>query len=104
MIKRQIIEAYDIEPEKIRVIYNGIEIKEINYEKSFANISKEFSINKSTKNIVFVGSGFERKGVKELLHIVSNISVKNIKIFVIGKEKNIGLFQSLAKNLEFKTR
>jgi len=99
MIKRQIIEAYDIEPEKIRVIYNGIEIKEINYEKSFANISKEFNINKSTTNIIFVGSGFERKGVKELLHIASNISFDNIKVFVIGKEKNISLYQNLSREL-----
>jgi len=99
MIKRQIIEAYDIEPEKIRVIYNGIEIKEINYEKSFANISKEFNINKSTTNIIFVGSGFERKGVKELLYIASNINSNNIKVFVIGKEKNISLYQNLSREL-----
>jgi len=99
MIKRQIIEAYDIEPEKIRVIYNGIEIKEINYEKSFANISKEFNINKSATNIIFVGSGFERKGVKELLYIASNISFDNIKVFVIGKEKNVSFYQNLSKEL-----
>ena len=38
MVKREIIDCYQISPEKISVIYSGIELKEIDYESSFEKL------------------------------------------------------------------
>ena len=99
MVKQQIIDNYNINQNKINVIYNGIELKKIDYTKSFNKISKEFLIKKNQKIILFVGSGFKRKGVEEFLIIISKLKTKNFRAFIIGKEKNIKYYQNLSKKL-----
>lgn len=94
MIKNQIIKAYDIEPTKIEVIYNGVELKE---KVAFEDIKKEFKL-KDEKIILYVGSGFERKGVKEALEVVSKLKTK-VKFIIIGKEKKINYYKNLANSL-----
>ncbi len=100
MIKNEIVNAYGINPEKIDVIYNGIESKTINYKSSFRKLSKEFDLDKNSSILLYVGSGFKRKGVKEFLEIVARLENKNIKAFVIGKEKNIEYYKQLSKELK----
>jgi len=99
MVKSEIIFTYKIAPDKISVIHNGVRTKEFNYRKSFDKLSKEFSINKNQKILLYVGSGFKRKGVKEFLNIISKLKDLDIKVFVVGKEKNIEYYQQLSKEL-----
>ena len=97
MVKNQIIDNYNINPNKINVIYNGIELKQINFKKSFSKLSQEFQIEPCQSIILFVGSGFKRKGVAEFLQIFSELKSKNIKAFIIGKDSNTRYYQNLAK-------
>jgi UDP-glucose:(heptosyl)LPS alpha-1,3-glucosyltransferase len=99
MVREQIIDTYNINPNKIDVIYNGIELKEFDYKKSFDKLSKEFLISKNQPVLLFVGSGFKRKGAAEFLQIISKLKTKDIKAFIIGKEKNIKYYQNLSKEL-----
>jgi len=99
MVREQIIDTYNINPNKIDVIYNGIELKEFDYKKSFDKLSKEFLISKNQSILLFVGNGFKRKGAEEFLQIISKLKTKDIKAFIIGKEKNIKYYQYLSKEL-----
>jgi UDP-glucose:(heptosyl)LPS alpha-1,3-glucosyltransferase len=99
MIKNQIIDAYNVNPAKIDIVYNGIESKELNYKNSFDRLSKEFLIKEDQPTLLYVGSGFKRKGVKEFLQIVAQLQIPDIKAFVVGKEKNIKYYQQLAIKL-----
>lgn len=99
MIKGEIISTYGINPQKIDVIYNGVESKNINHESSFKKLSKEFDLDQNSPILLYVGSGFKRKGVEEFLTIISKLKNKNIKAFVIGKEKNLKCYQQLSKDL-----
>ena len=99
MIKQQITDTYGINSKKIKVVYNGVNPKKINYEKSFAKISSEFVIKKNQPILLYVGSGFKRKGVEEFLQVVARLKSSNIQAFVLGKEKNIKYYQDLAKEL-----
>ena len=96
MIRKQIINTYSINPAKIKVVYNGVESKELDYQNSFDRLSKEFSIKENQSILLYVGSGFKRKGVEEFLKIVSRLKKSDIKAFIIGKEKNIEYYQQLA--------
>ncbi len=100
MIKQQIISTYDIDANKIKVVYNGIESKKIDYQQSFDKLSREFPINKGQPILLYVGSGFKRKGVKEFLRLIAKLKDLNVKAFIIGKEKNIKYYQDLAKGLD----
>jgi UDP-glucose:(heptosyl)LPS alpha-1,3-glucosyltransferase len=97
MIKNEIVSTYEIKSNKVRVVYNGIENKKINYSKSFRKISKEFNIDKNTQILLYVGSGFKRKGVLEFLQVVEKLKSYDIKAFIVGKDKNIRYYQQLAK-------
>jgi len=101
MIKQQIVDAYSIDEKKIEVIYNGIVLEKPNFKESYTHISKEFSIDKPNgeKIFLYVGSGFKRKGVKEFLIILSKLKFQNFKAFIVGKEKKIEYYKSLAKEL-----
>jgi UDP-glucose:(heptosyl)LPS alpha-1,3-glucosyltransferase len=94
MIKNEIIETYNIDQNKIEVIHNGIEISE---KEKFEDLKKEFNL-KNEKILLFIGSGFERKGVKEALEIASNLQT-NFKFFIVGKEKKIDEYREYAKHL-----
>ena len=99
MIKQQIIDSYSIDPDKIRVVYNGVQSKKLQYQESFAKLSKEFTIKKDQSLILYVGSGFKRKGVAEFLEIVAKLRHENIHAFIVGKEKNIEHYILLSKEL-----
>ncbi len=100
MVKEDIINSYDINPSKIEVIYNGINIQKPNYNTAYTKLSSEFKISKKDKIILYVGSGFKRKGVKEFLQIISKLKFDNFKAFIIGKEKKINYYKQLASKLD----
>jgi len=100
MVKKDIVDNYAVDSAKIKVIYNGINLKEINYDQSFNKLSAEFGINKGQPILLFVGSGFKRKGVDEFLQIIAQLKVSNFVAFIIGKEKNIKYYQQLSKRLK----
>lgn len=101
MIKEQIIETYNIKQEKIKVIYNGINLDVIDTKKAYLQLGKEFPLDASeeTKIFSYVGSGFRRKGVEEFLIIFSKLKTKNVKAFIIGKEKKMYKYKRLVKEL-----
>jgi UDP-glucose:(heptosyl)LPS alpha-1,3-glucosyltransferase len=99
MIKDEIVNAYDINPEKIDVVYNGVASKMVDYQGSFNRLSKEFNIERNTPILLYVGSGFKRKGVEEFLEIIAKLKTENIQVFIIGKEKNLEYYKQLSKDL-----
>ena len=100
MVKSQIINYYSVNPDKVKVVYNGIKSKTLQHQQSFERLSKEFSITRGHSILLYVGSGFKRKGVKEFLQIISMLEKFNIIAFVIGKEKNMTYYQNFAKELK----
>lgn len=95
MIKKQIINAYNIDKNKISVIYNGVNLQQT---ADCEKIRQEFNLG-DEKILLYVGSGFQRKGVKEFLELVAQLRTENIKAFVVGKEKKISYYQGLTQTL-----
>lgn len=100
MIKDEIINTYSINLNKIDVVYNGIEPKKVDYSHSFNKLSKEFNLNKGDPILLYVGSGFKRKGVEEFLEIIARLKTENVQAFIIGKEKNLEYYKQLSKDLK----
>ena len=100
MIKDEIINTYSINPNKIDIVYNGIKPKKVDYKSSFNKLSKEFELDKGLSILLYVGSGFKRKGVEEFLEIIAKLKTKNIQAFIIGKENNLDYYKRLSKDLK----
>ncbi len=100
MVKKEIIDFYAIDPMKIKVIYNGVPIPPPpNKLQAKTKLSEIFCFDKELPVILFVGSGFRRKGVEEFLHILAKLRRPFIS-FVVGKEKRMSRYQKLARRLE----
>ena len=90
MVKEDILENYKILPEKISVVYNGVDLDRFNpsnkniYRKS---IRKQLGIPEKSVLILFVGSGFERKGLQFLLQSTKYLAKENWRLLLIGKGK-----------------
>jgi len=102
MVKKEIVKFYGIDPNKIRVIYNGFDgYDPINHEQ-LTSIRKKYGIDSNKKIFLFVGSGYMRKGLKEFLTILSKIHSKQTISIVIGYDKNESMYKKMAKNLGIK--
>ncbi len=91
MVKSQIINHYAVPEKKIKVIYNGVDIKRfspLNAEIYRTGVRKELSISEDAEVILFVGSGFERKGLGTLLRAMSLIKRKETNILHNNTKKN----------------
>ena len=102
MVKKQIIECYSVPESKIEVLYNGVEFpKEIDKKSAKKQLYARLGLDESEPLVLFVGSGFKRKGVKELLLALSEQKSAYNALFV-GKDKQLERYKNLAKSLSVK--
>lgn len=86
--KKEILEHYGLAEEKIRVLYNGVDLEQFNpirVQQKRQIWREKWEIGKDDFVFLFVGSGFERKGLAFLLSALSILDKKNIKLLVVGK-------------------
>jgi UDP-glucose:(heptosyl)LPS alpha-1,3-glucosyltransferase len=96
MVRNDIIRHYKIDPDKINVIYSGVEL---DLDNSLAgSVRQELSIDLSTPIILFVGSGFARKGVSEMLYLLAKLDHDFFAI-IVGKDKHIKHYIALSDRL-----
>ncbi len=105
--KEEIIEYYRVRPEDITVIYNGVNLEEF-HPKNRAlfrdEIRKEFNIDNNEFFILFVGSGFRRKGLRYLIEAISLLKKERpLKVLVVAKGKKRA-YLKLAKRQGVKNR
>ena len=86
-VKKMIIKQYGVDSKDIEVIYNGVDIERFNpgnrrlYREEIRN---KYAVNDSDFVILFVGSGFERKGVKFLIRAVELIQ-EPVTVLIVGR-------------------
>jgi UDP-glucose:(heptosyl)LPS alpha-1,3-glucosyltransferase len=87
-VKKEIIQHYGLAEGKIRVIYNGVDLQQFHPIRVQHNrqIQREkWGIEEDDVVFLFIGSGFERKGLPFLLKALSFLDKKNLKLLVVGK-------------------
>ncbi|RAX57513.1 hypothetical protein CCZ01_05900 [Helicobacter monodelphidis] len=103
MVKQNIMEQYQIPSEKISVIYNGISPKEFPKKEELVDFKQEFQLS-DEPILLYVGSGYKRKGVWELLELFTHIQHPSAKLFIVGKEKHLKHYVQYAKKLNITSR
>ncbi|GER93565.1 glycosyltransferase family 1 protein [hot springs metagenome] len=101
MVKKQIIDYYAVPKENITVIYNGVDLKRFspqNKEKWRKDVRDSLNISEDTTVLLFVGSGFKRKGLKTFINAIASINGHNLKALIIGKG-NTDKYKAIAKKL-----
>ncbi|MFQ5480308.1 MAG: glycosyltransferase family 4 protein [Thermodesulfobacteriota bacterium] len=85
--KEEITRLYGLRPERICVIYNGIDLSKLQTIDKAAKrerLRKQLNIAPEAPVLLFVGSGFERKGLLYLIRALALLP-KETKLVVIGK-------------------
>lgn len=104
MVKGEIIRDYSIDPNKIIVIHNGVEWEELapefeNWVETKNKISQTIGLDPHIYQFLFVGHGYERKGLSSLLEGLALLKTRDYHLSILGREKNMIPFKKKAKDL-----
>jgi UDP-glucose:(heptosyl)LPS alpha-1,3-glucosyltransferase len=98
MIKREIVADFGVPPEKISVIYNAIDSEKFvpANEAVRQALRQQLSLPANAHCLIFVGSGFERKG---LAAAIQALAATDSYLIVVGKDKDEKRYRALAQSL-----
>jgi UDP-glucose:(heptosyl)LPS alpha-1,3-glucosyltransferase len=97
--KDEIVNLYGVAPDRIQVVHNGVDLPEVSVQErdaSRSELSETYGIGNALR-ILYVGSGFKRKGVPVLLQAAAQLEIP-FHLFIVGKEK-LGSYRRLAQRL-----
>jgi UDP-glucose:(heptosyl)LPS alpha-1,3-glucosyltransferase len=89
MVKRDIIENYKVPADDIDIIYNPVDLEKFHpghREKYRQEIRRQYGIEDREFVALFVGSGFERKGVGYLIEAAELLDAP-VTVMIVGKGK-----------------
>jgi glycosyltransferase involved in cell wall biosynthesis len=81
--RNDIIEAYGVKPEKVRVVYPGIK-PTLPSRMSLEDMNEAFGIK--GKYILFVGTLQPRKNIAKLIEAFSDLNDKEMSLVIVGKK------------------
>ncbi len=88
MVRGEITSRFNVADNKIHTIYNGVDLEKFKPENRRIvgrSLRQKYNIPTEEPIILFVGSGYERKGVPQLLHAASQLKTL-YHLWIIGKD------------------
>lgn len=107
MVCDDIRSRFAVAPEKLHVIYNGVDLDAFHPDLRAAHCSRlraELGIGETTPLFLYVGSGFERKGVPQLLRAFAAMRSREAVLVVVGKDRQAGELARRARASGFADR
>jgi UDP-glucose:(heptosyl)LPS alpha-1,3-glucosyltransferase len=95
MVKREIMQHYGVAEERLHVVYNGVDTQAFHprLKQEYATrVRAEFDIPDDALVFLFVGSGFERKGIPALLEVMSALP-PHAHLLIVGRDKALKKYQ-----------
>lgn len=100
MVKRDVMQYTGLPAERCHVIYNGIDTAFFNPQDARAQrdtLRQQYGFSNETPVLLYVGSGFERKGLAQALHAI--VPHPAVQLLVVGSDKKSRRYQALAQQL-----
>jgi UDP-glucose:(heptosyl)LPS alpha-1,3-glucosyltransferase len=99
-VRDEVIRHYGVASENIRVIYNGLDRERFKplAAGERAEVRRGLGAPDNGEIVLFVGSGFERKGLSYLLQAFSGLKDQGCELWVVGKGR-IPSYQRLVAGL-----
>lgn len=88
-VKRELMSTYSVPQDKIAVIYNGVDQERFHpslREKFRDSVRRQWGIPSDASVVLFVGSGFRRKGLDRLFKVWSSPRLKGAYLLVVGDD------------------
>lgn len=104
MVRDEIAAAFRVAPEKLHVIYNGIDLEQFHpreRERARAATRSVLGVAEGETLFLFVGSGFARKGldaaIAALAQCAAQCSGKRFRLVVAGRDRQAARFAGQAR-------
>lgn len=100
MVRDDIARRFGVAADKLHVIHNGVDLGYFHpglRDEHRQRVRVELGIPPEAPVVLFVGSGFERKGLFPLLRAVALLP--DVHLLVVGKDRRLAAARSLAKSL-----
>lgn len=107
MVGNDIVGRFGVPADNVHVIYNGVDLGHFHpglRDQHRARLRAERGIAETAPVILFVGSGFERKGVPALLRALAALPRRDARLWVIGRDRQQAAMRRLADDLGVATR
>ena len=102
MVRDDIARRFGVAEEKLQVIYSGVDLDAFHprlREEQGRTLRQKVGVGETAPVILFVGSGYERKGLPTLLRALSCMARSDARLWVVGRDKRESLMRSLAQTL-----
>ena len=102
MVRDDIAQRFGVADGKLHVIYSGVDLGAFHpclRETHGRSLREKTGIDEATRVILFVGSGYERKGLPTLLKALARMSGSDARLWVVGRDKHESLMRNLAQTL-----
>ena len=98
-VKRELLATYAVREDRITVIHNGVDEKRFHFslrDKFRTLIRKQWHIPLDAPTVLFVGSGFRRKGLDRLMKAWNSPQMKDAYLVVVGDDAQRARYQARA--------
>lgn len=95
--KREMMEAYGVPEEKLVVIYNGVDHERFHPRRRLEEgrrIREKLEITLDVPVVLFVGTGFRRKGLDRLLHLWDSPELQEVYLLVVGNDARLSYYRN----------
>lgn len=102
MVRDDVAQRFDIPLEKLPVIYNGVDLEHFHPRlrtEYRATMRTKVGAGDTAPVVLFVGSGFERKGLPSLLDAFALLPSSSAQLWVVGYDKSALAMQHKAEKL-----
>ncbi|KAF6660928.1 glycosyltransferase family 4 protein [Pantoea sp. EKM101V] len=98
MVKRDILRCFSLDARKIHVIHNAIDARRFQpaTEATRHATRQQLGLPDAATVLIYVGSGFERKGLKAAIQA---LAASDRYLIVVGQDKQLQRYQQLANQL-----
>jgi len=100
MVREEILRGFRIEPEKLHVIYSGVDLDQFNPGAVAAwrgATRGEMGCGPRDTVFLFVGSGFERKGLDTAIEALAHANSRAFWLLVVGQDRDAARFEAQAQ-------
>jgi UDP-glucose:(heptosyl)LPS alpha-1,3-glucosyltransferase len=86
MVKEEIFDSYCYRPDMIDVVRNGVPIDEFRFDpRQKQECREQLRLQVDEVGVLFVGSGWERKGLRFAIEAVESLGNPKLRLFVVGR-------------------
>ncbi|MBK6972184.1 MAG: glycosyltransferase family 4 protein [Sterolibacteriaceae bacterium] len=100
MVRDDLARRFGLDSAKLHVIYNGIDLDDYSpalRDAHRSRVRQEQGVGEAAPVMLFVGSGFERKGVRALIDAAAMMRESGAQLWIIGKDKHRARYEAHAR-------